>query len=76
MIEKLEEHVTGVVCLRCGMITPLHVSGAWGSLEGAREEFHFPILIVRCHECGKEASYLADEIVPFKSMANTLHAAA
>ena len=76
MIDKLEEHVTGVVCLRCGIITPMQVSSHQGALEGAQKEFHSPIFIVRCHECGKEASYLPDEIVAFKTMTNTLHAAA
>ncbi len=76
MIEELEEHVTGVVCLRCGILTPLQVSSHWGPSEGARKEFHSPIAIVRCRGCGKEASYLADEFVAFKTMTNTLHAAA
>lgn len=76
MIEELEEHVTGVVCLRCGILTPLQVSGQWGPSEGARKEFHSPIAIVRCRGCGKEASYLANEVVAFKTMTNTLHAAA
>jgi len=75
MIETLEEHVTGVVCLRCGILTPLQVSSHWGSSDGTRREFHSPITIVRCRGCGKEASYLADEVVAIKTT-NSLHAAA
>lgn len=76
MIEDLEEHVTGVVCLRCGILTPLHVLSHWGPSQGARKEFHSPITIVRCQGCGKEALYLAGEVVAFKTMTNTLHAPA
>jgi hypothetical protein len=76
MMEELVEHVTGVVCLRCGTLTPVQVTCNWGPLQGARKEFHSPIAIVRCHECGKEGSYLAGEVVAFKTMTNMLHAAA
>jgi hypothetical protein len=76
MIEEQEEHVTGVVCVRCGMLTPLKVSTHWGPAEEARKIFHSPIAIVRCHACGKEASYLTSEVVAFKTLTNTLHAAA
>jgi hypothetical protein len=76
MIEELEEHVTGVVCLRCGILTPLKISAHWGSSGQAGQEFHTPLAIVRCRGCGKESSYLANEFVAFKTMTNTLHAAA
>jgi hypothetical protein len=76
VIKELEEHVTGVVCLRCGILTPLQVSAHWGASAAADKTFHSALTIVRCRTCGKEASYLAHEVVAFKTMTNTLHAAA
>lgn len=76
MIEELEEHVTGVVCRRCGMLTPLEVSARWRPTDESAKEFHSTLTIVRCRGCGKEDSYLAHEVVAFKTMTNTLHAAA
>jgi hypothetical protein len=76
MIEEQEENVVGVVCLRCGILTPLQISTHWRTSMGVHQEFHSPVAIVRCHGCGKESSYLPSEVVAFKTMTNTLHATA
>jgi hypothetical protein len=76
MIENLEGQVTGVVCLRCGNLTPFQVSGHRAPSGRGSTDLHSPIAIVRCQRCGKEASYLTSEVVAFKTMTNMLHAAA
>jgi hypothetical protein len=76
MIEELEDHFTGVTCLRCGMRTPLQVPTHWGQSDAAGREFHSPVIIVRCFGCGKESSYLADEVVAFKTMSSPFRSAA
>ena len=76
MIEELEQDLTGVKCLHCGVHTPLPVSTSRRLSTGAIAMSNPPLSIVRCHGCGKEAPYLADEIVVFKGMLNTLRSAA
>jgi hypothetical protein len=76
MIEQLEQELIGVVCLHCGMPTPLPVSTSGGRSCGSNTIKLNPHLsIVRCDGCGKEAPYLADEIIVIRGM-NTLHTAA
>jgi hypothetical protein len=71
MIEQLEERIAGVVCLHCGMPTSLSNStfrGASGRVFAAAGR---QISLVRCGGCGKEAPYLADEIVMLKDTSHT-----
>jgi hypothetical protein len=76
MIEELEQDLTGVICLYCGVHTPLPVSASRGLSTDAIAMSNPPLSIVRCQVCGKEAPYLADEIVVFKGMLKTLRSAA
>jgi hypothetical protein len=72
MIEKLEPAIAGVVCLHCGMHTPLPEST--GRARSANvftaSASHTKISLIRCAECGKEAPYLADEIVILERISN------
>jgi hypothetical protein len=70
MIEQPEVGITGVVCLHCGMDTP--VSNSMSSAQSARpvEIVRPQISLIRCTGCGKEAPYLADEVVFLKRIPN------
>jgi hypothetical protein len=63
MIEKLEPQVTGVVCLHCGMQTPFSRFANQGKSASAYAAPLRKVLLIRCSGCGKEAPYLAEEIV-------------
>jgi hypothetical protein len=63
MIEKLEPQVTGVVCLHCGMQTPFSCFANQGKSASAYAAPRRKVLLIRCSGCGKEAPYLAEEIV-------------
>ena len=76
MIEELEQDLTGVVCLHCGVHTPLPVSTSRQLSAAAIRMSNPPVSIVRCHRCGKEAPYLAEEIIVFKGTPKTLRSAA
>ena len=67
MIEDAEEIASGVVCLRCGTRTHLPASGIRNLSRAASDPPRFPLHIVRCEGCGKEGSYLACEIIEFKT---------
>jgi hypothetical protein len=78
MIEplELEDAVTGVVCLHCGLNTPVPSSARRGvSAQGAKK-LRPPITLIRCTECGREAPYLANEIVILKNISNVFSFAA
>jgi hypothetical protein len=70
MIEKLEPAIAGVVCLHCGMHTPLPNLSNLGRSEHTVTTSGPKIALVRCIWCGKEAPYLADEIVVLTSIPN------
>lgn len=71
MIGEQEQDLTGVVCLHCGMHTALSALSGKGPSNGITTAKLNPYLsIVRCHECGKEAPYLAGDIVVFKGTLN------
>lgn len=61
MTESTREGTAGVVCLHCGILTPVpeHTRSYEGSAVTHRPQF----LVIRCEECGREAPYLADQIV-------------
>lgn len=65
MIEDLEPAIAGVICLHCGMHTPLPDSKSHEHSANAFtvSPLRTKITLIRCTECGKEAPYLADEIV-------------
>jgi hypothetical protein len=72
MFREITKDLAGVFCLHCGMNTPVHVSADRGPSEGGVTS----ISIIRCQSCGKEAPYLADEIVVFKGISIRAHFAA
>jgi hypothetical protein len=76
MINEHKEYATGVICLRCGIPIPVQISSHSVPSKGALREIHSPLAIVRCGECGKEASYLENEIIALRTLTNTMHAAA
>jgi len=63
MIEQLEPAIAGVVCLHCGMHTPLSNSTSQERSVQVLARSRPKISLIRCTGCGKEAPYLADEIV-------------
>ncbi len=76
MIEQREEATTGVVCLHCGMPTSLANSASQGHSEAPHAAERPKLSLIRCTECGKEAPYLAEEIVVFKRAARSFSYAA
>jgi len=61
MTEKTREEGAGVVCLHCGILTPMpqRTRSYSGGAVAHRPQF----FVIRCEECGREAPYLADQIV-------------
>ena len=61
MMEKTRDGNAGVVCLHCGIVTPVptHTRSYAGNVVTHRPRF----LVIRCEACGREAPYLADQIV-------------
>jgi hypothetical protein len=70
MIEQLEEGTKGVVCLHCGMDTPVTNSLSRGPSARVFTAVRPQISLIRCTGCGKEAPYLADEIVFLRRIPN------
>jgi len=70
MIEQPEVGITGVVCLHCGMDTP--VPNSMSLTQSARpvNSVRSQISLIRCAGCGKEAPYLTDQIVFLKRIPN------
>ena len=54
----------GVICLFCGRSTSL---SAQAEQRHSANRSEFRASIVRCHQCGKEALYLSDEIVDLQA---------
>jgi hypothetical protein len=54
----------GVICLFCGQSTSL---SAQAEMRHSANPGEHRASIVRCHQCGKEALYLADEIVDLQA---------
>jgi hypothetical protein len=75
MNEQREQNLNGVVCLHCGADTPLPASTR-RSLFNGMTILTPAVSIVRCHSCGKEAPYLADQIVVIHGLSNALRSAA
>jgi hypothetical protein len=76
IIEALELETAGVVCLHCGLETPLSNPANQGRSPRSSMAPTPNISIVRCALCGKEAPYLANEIVALKRVANSASHAA
>jgi DNA-directed RNA polymerase subunit RPC12/RpoP len=66
MMEQVEATNSGVVCLHCGLQTPL--PGVASGTAGEKRR----LSLVRCTECGKEALYLEHEIVILRRISNAL----
>lgn len=76
MTEKLEPAITGVVCLHCGMNTPLPNPNSQGRPANVLTKPRPNVSLIRCTGCGKEAPYLAEEIVILERTSGfVLHAA-
>jgi len=69
MIEDRNQEITGVICLYCGMNTPLPNPPQRACSNGELQNRAPEISLVRCRVCGKEAPYLAHEIVVFQGSA-------
>jgi hypothetical protein len=54
----------GVICLFCGNATSLSVQA---EQRRSANPGQYRASIVRCHQCGKEALYLPDEIVDLQA---------
>jgi hypothetical protein len=76
MIEKMEPEVTGVVCLHCGIQTPIPNSMSRGSSTNVFATPRRKISLIRCAGCGKEAPYLAEEIVVLERFSHVVSYAA
>jgi len=76
MIEKMEPEVRGVVCLHCGMQTPIPNSTSRGSSASPFATPRRKISLIRCTGCGKEAPYLAEEIVVLERFSRVVSYAA
>ncbi|MGD0906858.1 MAG: hypothetical protein ABSA96_04715 [Candidatus Acidiferrales bacterium] len=66
MADTNERHVTGVVCIHCGMNTV--VPGSTNQWHRAGDFWRPQVSVVRCTKCGKEAPYLAEEIIVFNGL--------
>lgn len=62
-----------VNCLHCGMDTPIPESSSGAKVAGIFSGLEHHITIVRCRSCGKEAPYLATDIVVLTETANAAH---
>ena len=76
MIDKMEPAIAGVVCLHCGMDTPLPNSTSRGRSEKAFVTSKPRLALIRCTGCGKEAPYLANQIVILGRTSNAASCAA
>jgi hypothetical protein len=63
MIKPTDLKVSGVVCLHCGMKTPVTNSVRPAKSDDPTFIPRPQISLIRCAGCGKEAPYLAAEIV-------------
>jgi hypothetical protein len=76
MIEDTEEKSAAVICLHCGQHTPLPLPANRERFAGRFAVSYRRLSIVRCFICGKEAPYLAsDVIVPAEFPVNVSAAA-
>jgi hypothetical protein len=72
MIDEMEENHAGVVCLYCGMHTPLPILMNRRSLTGTFPDSNRRVSIVRCCVCGKEAPYLARDVIVLGEASDTV----
>lgn len=76
MIEKMQPGIAGVVCLHCGMQTPVQNPTSRGSSTNVFAAPRRKISLIRCAGCGKEAPYLAEEIVVLERFSHAVSYAA
>jgi hypothetical protein len=76
MVEDSKQELTGVICLHCGLHTPVLKPVKRAGSDVAFQGLYLEIAIVRCRKCGKEAPYLANEIVVFSEHATAAYFAA
>jgi len=69
MTEQMEAEIVGVVCLHCGLNTPVSKTLSGESSTEAPASGRPKISIIRCTECGGEVPYLAEEIAVLKKSA-------
>ena len=62
-----------VICLHCGMDTPVPGSTSGVTVAGIFSDLEHHVSIVRCRSCGKEAPYLASDILILAEEANAAH---
>ncbi len=65
-----------VNCLHCGMDTTVPESASALTVAGIFSDLEHHITIVRCRSCGKEAPYLASDIVILDEEAIAAHVGA
>ena len=68
MTDEIQNTSSGVVCLYCGKKMPLSVPMKRAIAATVGSSSYHRVSIVRCTECGKEASYLPSEIVNLNAM--------
>jgi hypothetical protein len=61
-------HRRGVVCIFCSTRTPLPVPSDQNRNDAFADR-HSWLTLVRCDWCGKEAQYMADEVVVMQAAA-------
>jgi hypothetical protein len=59
----------GVVCLFCGTRTPIPMSMNRAEAADAGADANLHVSLVRCLSCGKEAPYLASEVIRISVLA-------
>lgn len=65
-----------VNCLHCGMDTPVPESSSDVTVAGIFSDLEHHITIVRCRSCGREAPYLASDILILDEEAIAAHVGA
>jgi len=67
--EAAVSHRRGVVCIFCSTRTPLPIPQDQKRRHEAFEDRRSGLTVVRCDWCGREAQYMADEVVVMRASA-------
>ena len=76
MIAKLEQQITGVVCLHCRMQTSFPDTMNLEHRVQAPATARPNVVLIRCTACGKEAPYLTNELMVLDRIPNFASCAA